>query len=182
MMQRVFGKENKTKVILNFYGSGPSPPSRSHTSECGSPTLEQAILMGCRDMVEFDYGYEGSCSLASTSPDYNLEELEPPPTPSPPDRSYCRSPLFLLGAEALQHPQFSQSGQAPCRPDLPLSEDPVSRPSCSTPENYYMLGVSPHPMFTLSDITLSPSAVSAANLLNDRPKLSAMSIVHYHLL
>merc|ERR1719186_1966048 len=176
-----------------FGGSKPSPPSRSHASECGSPTMEQAILMGCRDTIELDYGYGGSCSLASTSPDYNLEELvrairlkpgvlEPPPTPSPPDSSYRRSPLSLFGAEALQRPLYSQLSQATRRPKLPsISEDLVSRPSCSTPEEYYMSGFSlyspsPHTIFTqLSDIVLSPSAVSAASLLSDRPKLSAMS-------
>merc|ERR1719186_1936762 len=177
-----------------FGGSKPSPPSRSHASECGSPTMEQAILMGCRDTIELDYGYGGSCSLASTSPDYNLEELvrairlkhgvlEPPPTPSPPDSSYRRSPLSLFGAESLQRPHYSQPGQATRRLKLPsISEDLVSRPSCSTPVEYYMSGfspysTSPHPISTqFSNISNSPSAVSAASLLSDRPKLSAMSI------
>merc|ERR1719508_726529 len=43
----------------NSGGSRPSPPSRSHASECGSPTMDQAILMGCRDTIELDYGYGG---------------------------------------------------------------------------------------------------------------------------
>merc|ERR1719427_2419808 len=179
---------------FNLGGSKPSPPSRSHASESGSPTMEQAILMGCRDKIELDYGYGGSCSLASTSPDYNLEELvrairlkhgvlEPPPTPSPPDSSYRRSPLSLFGAEALQGPHYSQLGQATRRPKLTsISEDQVSRPSCSTPEEYCMSGFSlyspsPHTISTqISDIPHSPSAVSAASLLSDRPKLPAMSI------
>eukprot|EP00092_Neocalanus_flemingeri_P109195 GFUD01140314.1.p1 GENE.GFUD01140314.1~~GFUD01140314.1.p1 ORF type:complete len:671 (-),score=151.61 GFUD01140314.1:295-2307(-) len=174
--------------------TAPSPSFvRSHASESGSPTMEQAILMGCRDRTatgESDHGYGGSCSMVSTSPDYNLEELvrairlkhgvlEPPPTPSPPASFYQRSPFSLFGAETLQRPH-SQPVQAVGRPKLPsISEQsPASRPSCSTPEQYYMAGLSPYsspypipPIAMYSKLSPSSSQEIPTSLL----KLSTVS-------
>merc|ERR1719339_235668 len=118
----------------------PSPiTNRSHASESGSPTMEQAILMGCKDKKDFvdvDYGYGGS--FASTSPDYNLEELvralrlkhgvlEAPPPPSPPESFYRKSPSSLFGAELLKQSAKSKPVTATRRPKLPsISEqDPT---------------------------------------------------------
>jgi len=83
-------------------GSSPESPMRlrSHTSEAGSPTIEQAILMG-RDSPGSDAGY-GSFQSDSLRKDADTDSMSPASQPA--DRSYSpgepRPTLATLAAEA----------------------------------------------------------------------------------
>jgi len=102
--------------------------TRSHCSEAGSPTLEQALLMGSN-------GY-GTSSGSSTT-DYNLSELvdkinlnQPkyeslsPPTPP---CNISQSPSSLFGAAALAKISGSQSSYRPRLPSISELDPAVTR-------------------------------------------------------
>ena len=126
-------KETRSQSFSRFYdikrprdvtigGVGPvSPaisfgaPQRASSSESGSPTLDQAIIMGCRgDSPPFsDAGYGTS---ATSSPDYNLSELvramnlkygkiEPPNGSHSPPMDISASPTRLFGHSNMQEYQ-----------------------------------------------------------------------------
>jgi len=89
-------------------GSNPESPMRlrSHTSEAGSPTIEQVILMG-RDSPGSDAGYGSFQSGFLTCPDSLRKDADTDsmsPASQPIDRSYSpgepRPTLATLAAEA----------------------------------------------------------------------------------
>jgi len=158
--------------ISNMYDLTSSPEvfnmSDINEGGGGSPTIEQAILMGCEEERE-QRGH-----LNSSSPDYNLEELvralrikhgvlEPPPTPSPPPSYYVRTPHSLFGEDIkYQYPKDNSQSNQTQRPKLPSApqQDHDSQSFGSTPEQYYMSGfeyISPPFPSSLSS-SLSPSS------------------------
>merc|ERR1719233_2041367 len=170
-MQMYSNKSPSFADISNMYDMTSSPEvfnmSDINEGGGGSPTIEQAILMGCEEEKE-QRGH-----LSSSSPDYNLEELvralrikhgvlEPPPTPSPPPSYYVRTPQSLFGEDTkYQYPKNSQTNQTQ-RPKLPSApqQDHDSKSFGSTPEQYYMSGfeyISPSCPSSLSS-SLSPAS------------------------
>merc|ERR1719369_2765905 len=136
--------------------AAPSPfYVRPHASESGSPSMEQAILMGCnRSLEELDFVYRESMISTSSSEDYNLDELvqaltrkhgalEPPLTPSPPEKFYQRTPLSLFGDELLKSPKTQVRRKLKLCSISEPSSVLVERNSCSTPKQYYMSSFSP---------------------------------------
>ena len=149
-MRTYSAKSPSFTEISNMYDLSCSPEVFNKLdiieSESGSPSIEQAILMGCGEDVD-------QCKyVGSSSPDYNLEELvralrikhgvlEPPPTPSPPPSYYIKTPLSLFGEDSkYQYPRDNQTQ----RPKLPSTPTPDkehdSQSYGSTPEQYYMSG------------------------------------------
>jgi len=177
--------------------------NRSYCSESGSPTLDQAILMGCKEggsgSPKSDTGYGTSCS--NTSRDYNLSELinamnlnrsqlaESPPTPT---GNVSQSPASLFGTAALSQ----QSAPKPDhRPSLPsISElDPAvtqavknlqSLQDTSGDYNNNLLSTlfgcdPPSPALITQSVDVysplhSEASVGAASLLADRKQVNSL--------
>jgi len=164
-------------------------PQRAVSSESGSPTFDQAIIMGCRGSSGSppfsDAGYGTS---ATSSPDYNLSELvramnlkygkiEPPSTPSPP-MDISTSPNTLFGQN---HAEYSRESRVD-RAKLPsISEvDPavthavrnlhVSQEQNSLINNYY--GSSP------AAAPATEHQVGAASLLADRQQVNSLFVTN----
>jgi len=153
-VHQFFSKESPTLLeVSKMYDLTSSPDENKsdiNESDGGSPTIEQAIMMGCKEEVgNQDCGFVGSCS-----PDYNLEELvkalrikhgvlKPPPTPSPPTSYYKRTPQSLFGKEGQPtQPKPVKLSQRPKLPSTPEQEQETLAYS-STPEQYYMSGFEP---------------------------------------
>jgi len=89
-------------MYKSLEGSSPESPMRlrSHTSEAGSPTIEQAILMG-RDTPESDAGYGSFQSDTRKEGTDSADSMSP--TSQPADRSYSpgepRPTLATMAAE-----------------------------------------------------------------------------------
>lgn len=130
-----FQQVSRPGLCSGNFGSGllePDSPvnpgyhqnQRSYSSESGSPTMDQAVLMGRR------YGLSGGSPFSDagygtsggSSPDYNLSELvrtlnvkygkpDAPKTPSPP-QDCSISPASLFGGADCFRQQFQQQHEA----------------------------------------------------------------------
>jgi len=166
---------------------------RSVSSEAGSPTLDQAIIMGCRGGSS-PYSDAGYGTSASSSPDYNLSELvramylkygkpEPPKTPSP-TRDISTSPNSLFGQTNIEYakeyamdPREQQRGRA----KLPsISElDPAVTHAV---KNLQLHTIKQEPDAVLNNLLgrsptqqrVSDHQVGAASLLADRYQVNSL--------
>ena len=170
---------------ISFCDAGPY--HRSVCSESGSPTFDQAIIMGCRGgSPNSDAGYGTS---GGSSPDYNLSELvramnlkygkvEPSPSHSPP-QDISTSPRSLFGQRNMESGR--EPRQESRRPKLPsISEiDPAVAHAVKNLHNISFEQNSILNSF-LSTSSMSPHSptsehqVGAASLLADRHQVNSL--------
>lgn len=168
------------------------PYQRSISSEAGSPTLEQAVLMGHRygtsisgESPSSDAGYGTS---GGSSPDYNLSELvrtlnvkygknEPPKTPSPP-HDCSISPFGLFGQDGFQQ-------HTPHQQQLMLNDDLHGKlPSISEVDPAVSAVVNNQDSASLLNNIFNRSKplyehqVGAASLLADRQQVNSLFITN----
>jgi hypothetical protein len=176
---------------------------RAYSSESGSPTLDQAVLMGRR------YGLSGGSPFSDagygtsggSSPDYNLSELvrtlnvkygkpeAPPKTPSPP-HDCSISPASLFGGADCYRQQLQQQQQQEQtggvgyrRAKLPsISEmDPAVSAAVKHAHHQYHQQEENNLLNSLlmnQPRTLSEHQVGAASLLADRQQVNSLFVTN----
>jgi len=196
-----FGTNNFTHGLLDLDSPVNYQQQRAYSSESGSPTLDQALLMGRRygglsggsPFSDAGYGTSGG-----SSPDYNLSELvrtlnmkygkpppdpqsamAPPKTPSPP-QDCSISPASLFGGPEIYRQQLQQQQEQAAaggirRAKLPsISEmDPAVS---SAVKNCYQQQDENNLLNSLLNQprTLSEHQVGAASLLADRQQVNSL--------
>lgn len=170
---------------------------RSYSSESGSPTLDQAIIMGTqgRKFGGSPYSDAGYGTSGGSSPDYNLSELvrtlnlkcgkppvnlDAPKTPSPP-QDCSISPATLFGHDYVNSGYYQHQGtdvsQQLRRAKLPSISE--MDPAVSTAvKNYYKQEDESTLLTSLlnqqSQRPLSEHQVGAASLLADRQQVNSL--------